>query len=723
MRIERRVVWMGLVWALVGAMGVAAGAAVHKLWMFRGGIERLADQLTLDAAPESTLLYDGHDNLVSALFEEHRITVPLDHMSPHLVNAVLVTEDKRFYDHDGLDLRRILMAAVANRRAGAIVQGGSTITQQLVRSILLNREKSYTRKIKEAVLAQRLEERYSKRHILQAYLNRVYFGDGYYGIEAAALGYFGKTAAELDAVESALLAGLIKGPSLYSPTKAPELARNRRDLVLSLMREEGMLTEDEYRRAILLPVNALLTREDRALGTDLHRMRGAEYFRDAVARELIRRFGSEAVYTGGLRVYLTVDRRLQRLAEEAMAARLSRVPRPGHEPLQGALVAIDPATGHVKAIVGGRDFAGSPFNRAMDAKRQPGSAFKPFIFASALESGYAPSTTLEGLDEPIATPQGPWLPNGEHETSSVRLRDALVLSSNRAAAHLLTDIGIPQTVDLVHRFGVTSEMPTVPSLALGTGEMSLFELTSAYTVFANRGRWRHPALIRRVLDRYGREIYRAPDTERQVITEATAYLMTSMMADVVARGTAATARSSGVRFSAAGKTGTSQSFADAWFVGYTPRLVTGVWFGYDHPQTIMNRGFASVIAVPVWARFMSAAHADLDDAWFEMPGSLTRVTLCRLSGQLATERCRLPVIDPPQYDPENPLIPAVSTVRQGGVYEELRLVTRMPQTCMLPHTDAVWPEEHDGEPVTFDREPPERPIQVPTSLPGIRPPR
>jgi membrane peptidoglycan carboxypeptidase len=178
-----------------------------------------------------------------------------------------------------------------------------------------------------------------------------------------------------------------------------------------------------------------------------------------------------------------------------------------------------------------------------------------------------------------------------------------------------------------------------------------------------------------------------------------------------------------VRFSAAGKTGTSQSFADAWFVGYTPRLVTGVWFGYDHPQTIMNRGFASVIAVPVWARFMSAAHADLDDAWFEMPGSLTRVTLCRLSGQLATERCRLPVIDPPQYDPENPLIPAVSTVRQGGVYEELRLVTRMPQTCMLPHTDAVWPEEHDGEPVPFDREPPERPIQVPTSLPGIRPPR
>ena len=722
MTIERRAVWMTLVWALIGAMGVAAGAAVHKLWLFRDGIERLADQLTLDAGPESTLLYDGNDNVVSALFEEHRITVRLDEMSPHLVNAVLVTEDKRFYDHDGLDLRRIVMAAVANRRAGEIVQGGSTITQQLVRSVLLNREKSYDRKIKEALLAQRLEERYSKHDILEAYLNRVYFGDGYYGIEAAALGYFGKTSAELDAVESALLAGLIKGPSLYSPTRAPELARKRRDLVLSLMHSEGMLTKDEYRSAIVLPVGALLA-SDRAPGTDLHRIRGAEYFRDAVARELIRRFGSEAVYTGGLRVYTTLDRSLQRLAEETMAARLSRGPRPGREPLQGALVAIDPRTGHVKAIVGGRDFAESPFNRAIDAKRQPGSAFKPFIFATALESGYAPSTTLDGLDEPIPTAQGPWLPGGEHETSSVRLRDALVLSSNRAAAHLLKDVGITQTVDLVHRFGVTSEMPTVPSLALGTGEMSLFELTSAYTVFANRGRWRHPSLIRRVVDRYGRELYRAPGTERQVITEATAYLMTSMMADVIARGTAANARSSGVKFSAAGKTGTSQSYADAWFVGYTPRLVTGVWFGYDHPQTIMNRGFASVIAVPVWGRFMAAAHKDLDTAWFEMPGSLTKVTLCRLSGQLATDRCHLPVMDPPQYDAENPLMPAVATVREGGVYEELRLVTRMPQPCMLPHTDAaLYDQYEDHNAVPFDDEPLDRPIQVPASLPGIRPP-
>jgi penicillin-binding protein 1A len=578
------------------------------------------------------------------------------------------------------------MAFVANQRAGDIVQGGSTITQQLVRSILLSREKSYLRKAKEAILARRLEEQYSKRDILQSYLNRVYFGDGYYGIQAAALGYFGKSAAELDAVESALLAGLIKGPSLYSPTKAPELARKRRDLVLSLMHDQGMLNDQDYQTAVALPVTATLAPSDRS--ADPRRMHGGEYFRDAVTRELIHRFGSEAVYTGGLRVYTTLDRRLQALAEETVAARLGRMPR-GREPLQGALVAIDPSTGFVKAVVGGREFDESPFNRALDAKRQPGSAFKPFIFAMALESGYAPSTQLDGLDQPIQTAQGPWLPGGEHEAPSVRLRDALVVSSNRAAAHLLQEVGINRTLDLVHRFGVSSQLPNVPSLALGTGELTLFELTSAYGVFANRGVWREPTMIRRVVDRYGREIYRAPDTQRQVITEATAYLMTSMMADVVDRGTASSARATGFRLAAAGKTGTSQSYTDAWFVGYTPALVTGVWVGYDKPRMIMDRGFASVVAVPVWARFMTAALRGARNEWFDMPGSLMKVKLCKISGLLATDRCNLPVVEYAPFDPNHPDAPAAPVEREGGVYDELRHVTRLPDTCPLPHGVAI----------------------------------
>ena len=691
MSIGRRTVGMALVWTLILTLGVATGATVRWLWDLRVSVERHAAQLTLDTGPESTLIYDGRDHLVSALFEEHRITVPVEEISPHLISAVLVTEDRRFYHHNGIDVRRIIMAALANARAGAIVQGGSTITQQLVRSMLLSREKSYTRKLKEAVLAMRLEERYSKEAILEAYLNRVYFGDGFYGIEAAALGYFGKTAAELDAVESAMLAGLIKGPSLYSPTKAPELARERRDLVLALMMKHGRLSEQEYRTAVTMPVKAQLVTPDDASGSNLHRTHGGEYFRGAVARELIERFGVEAVYTGGLRVYTTMDRRLQQLAEETMTTRLNRALARGGDSLEGALVAIEPTTGFVKALVGGRDFRATPFNRATDARRQPGSAFKPFIWAMALESGYAPSTLIEGLDDPIPTPQGPWLPGGEHETGSARLREALVSSSNRAAAHLLKEVGIHRTMDLVRRFGISSTMPAVPSLALGTGEVSLFELTAAYTVFANRGRWRQPTMIRKVLDRDGREIYRAPGTERPVISEATAFVMTSMMADVVDRGTARAARANGLTFAAAGKTGTSQSYADAWFVGYTPNLVTGVWFGYDTPRTIMKRGYAGVVAVPVWAKFMTAAHAGLKNEWFDMPGSLSKVKLCRLSGQLATERCRLPVIEPPRYDPDNPLTPVTSAIREGGVFDELRHNTRTPEPCSLWHSEAVQP--------------------------------
>ena len=701
MRIERRTAGMTLVWALIMVMGVATGAVVHRLAHLRNDIERLADQLTLDMGPQSTLIYDGDDHLVSALFEEHRIGISLDEISPHLINAVLVTEDRRFYDHDGIDIRRIIMAAIANLRAGEIVQGASTITQQLVRSVALSREKSFTRKFKEAVLAMRLEERHSKREILEAYLNRVYFGDGFYGIEAAALGYFGKAAAELDAIESATLAGLIKGPSLYSPTRAPELARERRDLVLSLMRDHDMLTEREYAAAITVPVTALLVDKEQPAAINLQRTRGGEYFRDAVARELIERFGAEAVYTEGLRVYTTLDQRVQQIAEETIAKRLSRGARTDRDPLEGALVAIEPSTGYVKALVGGRDFRETPFNRAIDARRQPGSAFKPFIWAMPLESGYAPSTTIEHLDEPIATPQGPWLPGGEHETSSARLREALVRSSNRAAVHLLNEVGIHRTVDLVRRFGISSEMPPVPSLALGTGEVSLLELTAAYGVFANEGKWRQPILIRKVLDRQGREIYRAPGVERRVISEATAYVMTSMMADVIDRGTAYTARTSGFKFPAAGKTGTSQAYADAWFVGYTTHLVTGVWFGYDQPQTIVKRGYASVVAVPTWARFMAAAHEGLENDWFDMPRSVTKVTLCRLSGQLATDRCDLPVLEPPRYDPDNPLMPVTATLREGGVYEELRNVTRMPEPCSLPHGNGLHRHvEVDGDAVT-----------------------
>ena len=408
---KQRTAMMTVAWAVLIVVGLATGLAVHRLWSFRSDVEKLADRLTLDVGPESTLLYDKDNNLISALYEEHRIAVRLDEMSPHLINAVLVIEDRRFYDHDGIDIRRILAAAVANQQAGEIVEGGSTITQQLVRSMLLGREQTYSRKIKEAILARRVEERYSKQAILEAYLNRVYFGDGYYGVEAAAIGYFGKPVSELDVAEAATLAGLVKGPSVYSPTKNPEACRKRRDLVLDEMRAAGMLNDQEFQQAASVPVKALLARGDRTGVADPRHARGAEYFRDAVSRELADRFGAEAVYTGGLRVYTTLDRDLQRLAENVIASRLRGLSR-GSDPLQGALVAIEPQTGFVRALVGGRSFKESPYNRAIDASRQPGSAFKPFVYAAALEAGFSPGSVIEGLDQPIPTQQGPWLPAG-----------------------------------------------------------------------------------------------------------------------------------------------------------------------------------------------------------------------------------------------------------------------------------------------------------------------
>ena len=521
-------------WVVVVAAGFAAGVATQQLWTLRQEIEELAGRITLDGSPASTLLFDANDELVSALFVEHRLPVRLESVSPDLVNAVLVVEDRRFYEHGGIDWRRVVKAAVENARAGEIVQGGSTVTQQLVRATSLKTEKSYRRKFKEAVLARRLEEGHSKREILEAYLNRVYFGDGYYGVQAASMGYFGKPASNLEPVEAALLAALIKGPSLYSPTKAPARARARRDLVLAQMRAEGALNRSDHEKARALSIDAIVTSKGGSGAADLRSVPGAEYFRDAVTRELIERFGEEATFTGGLRVYTTLDQELQRVAEEV--SRLPRVRAPDSESLQAAFVAIDAETGFVKVIVGGRDFRESPFNRAIDARRQPGSTFKPFIFARALEMGLSPSSRLDNLDVPILTTEGPWLPHDHHDTSTLRLRDALVQSSNRAAAHLLQRVGVYSTLNLVERFGIKSALPAVPSLALGTGEVSLFELTSAYSVFANHGVWREPTTIRRVEDRHGRVLYRAAGVARRVISEATAYQMTSMMADVLNRG-------------------------------------------------------------------------------------------------------------------------------------------------------------------------------------------
>lgn len=655
-----------LIRTLLIVASVAVAVVLHSIWLIKQDVDAVAARFTLDPGPQSTLIYDAKDNVISALYREHRIPVTLEEMSDPLVRAVLVTEDRRFYDHHGVDVWRITASLVANFRRGRIVQGGSTITQQFVRGAFLDRSRTYSRKIREAWLAHRLESKFSKRAILQAYLNHVYFGDGYYGVQAASLGYFAKPASAINPAEAATLAALINRPSGYGLRKTPARVRDRRDWVLRQMYQAGQLDAAGFGQAIAIPVAATLASAQRRADVDPAGVSHGPYFASLVHEFLYEQFGVERALAGGLRVFTTLDSDVQRFAEESVRKRLAELDKrpPKDGPLQAALVAIEPSTGFVRALVGGRDFAESPFNRATSAKRQPGSAFKPFVFAAALEAGFSPGSTIDGLDADIPSSSGAYLPGGEHELESTTLRSALVHSSNRAAVHLLQRVGLGATIDLANRVGLQA-MPAVPSLALGTGEVSLLNLTSAYTAFANGGVLQEPVFVRRVEAADGRVLYRGESTGRLVLSESTAFLMASMLSDVVNHGTGYTARQHGFRLPAAGKTGSTDDHTDAWFVGFTPRLAAGVWIGFDRPQPIMRRGFASVVAVPAWARFMKDATVGSKAEWIMRPPGVSHIRRCRASGGLASEFCEL----------------------TGDVDNDLVSIGRAPDPCTL-HTSA-----------------------------------
>lgn len=598
---------------------------------------------------QSTTLFDAHDKPAFTIFKEQRIELPLSKMSPNLVKAVVSVEDQRFYEHGGVDAIRVAGAVLANLEAGRRAEGGSTITQQLARLSFLTRDKTYRRKVKEIVLASYIEREYHKNDILEMYLNKVYFGDGLYGVEAAAQGYLGKSASDLTVDEAALLAGLIQSPSSYAPTGNLDRALARRAVVLQTMVSSGVIDAQTAERAKTAPVklvNALEVNESNGL-----------YFKEAVRRELVERFGWPRVSQGGLRVYTTLDTDLQRIAEALVEKSLLEIEnrrgfaypsrtkvgkvKEGSAPdyLQGALISIDPTTGYIRTLVGGRDFDESRFNRAIQAKRQAGSAFKPFVFAAALESGQSPASLITRLNDPILTAQGEWVPEDEHsDAPSMTLRTALRTSSNRAAVQLLNTVGIPTAVDYAQRLNVGTP-PSVPSLALGAGDVTLASLTAAYGAFANGGIVRRPVLIRRVEDADGNVLYNDPGKAERAVSEATAFLMASMLSDVINAGTAYRARQSGFVLPAAGKTGTTNDYMDAWFVGFTPKLVTGVWIGFDQPKTIIRNGYAGEIAVPLWAGFMKVATKDDKPEWLTKPASVTSVNVCRISGKLPGSGC------------------------------------------------------------------------------------
>jgi 1A family penicillin-binding protein len=641
--VMRRSVVVTAVLALTIAAWSAGVRAVLIAESIVDELDRAKVLANLSPRPEATIVYDRYDRPAFTFFVEQRIAVPLDRVSHTMIDALLAVEDRRFFSHHGMDPVRIAGAAWRNVRAGRIVEGGSTITQQLARASLSS-ARTYDRKIREILLAAQIEQRYTKAQILEQYLNTVYLGDGYYGVEAASEGYFGKTASDLDLHEAALLAALVRSPSSDSPSIAPARALKRRNLVLRLMRREGRLSDEQFRSASSMP----LPRDGRHINDGVAAAVAANgpdsglYFQEEVRRQLFSLFGADKVLRGGLRVHSTYDPELQRQAEAAVTARIAEIrkTRAAARDLQGSFVAMDPISGDVRALVGGWDFKASSFNRATQAHRQAGSAFKPIIYAAAIERGYSPGTLLHDLDSPIAAGDETWLPSGGHEDSEYTLRAALKMSSNRAAAQLLQQIGVSTAVYYAQRLGIESQLPLVPSLALGTGEVTLLELTTAYTAFANRGSVAAPRLITRVDDGSGATILTISERHTQAISTTTAYLMSSMLSDVISSGTGSAARAAGFKLPAAGKTGTTDNYADAWFVGYTPHLVAGVWFGLDQPAPIMRGGFAGIVAAPVWGRFMKTATSHDKADWYAMPSDVEKVTICRSSGARATDACK-----------------------------------------------------------------------------------
>jgi len=561
--------------------------------------------------------------------DEQRHDVPMAAISPHLQHAFVAVEDHRFFLHPGVDPIALARAAYRNVREPGTVEGGSTITQQLARTLFLSNRKSYLRKAREAVLSVLIEAQLTKQQILELYLNRIYLSAGIYGVEAMSRGVFGKAARDLSLAESALIAGLARAPATLSPWSNLDGAIERSHVVLARMRQGGFITEAQEREARRARLRVRPYRSD---GDARHGYAKAflrQRFRDE--------FGGD--HPPDWRVDTTFVAALQDAAEGAVERGLGRFGKPG---LQAALVAIDPHTGNVLALVGGRDYQRSAFNRASRSRRQPGSAFKPFVFAAALERGLSPVSVLTGLDR--IRPQGPdeWTPRNVRDDGpdSLTLRAALLESDNRAATLLQQRVGSRRVLSVASRAGL-DDLPDVPSLALGTGLVTPLAMTAAFSMFPNGGLAVRPRDITRVLDADGGTALQQPVEAERVVSSETAFQMVSMLGDVVDRGTGSPVRRLGVRFPVGGKTGTTDDFKDAWFVGFSPSLVVGVWVGFDQPATIGRDAYGSRYALPIWADFMQRAARVRAPGAFERPARLHDETLCAISYSRPVDGCPL----------------------------------------------------------------------------------
>ena len=579
-------------------------------------------------------VYDDEGGVIDEFFLEDRKIIDIKDVPEVVCEAFVASEDSRFYQHEGLDIQSIFRAMFKNIEAGHIVQGGSTITQQVAKMMYLSPEKKYIRKLKEAILAYKIDKYLSKEEILNLYLNQIYLGHGTYGIESASKAYFGKSATELTLPEAALLAGLPKAPSTYSPFLYFERSKQRQLYVLSRMFENGYISKEEMEKAADTKLE---------LGEIELKEKIAPYFVESVRRYVQEKYGGDVLYKEGLSIYTTLDSEAQKEANEAMEKGLTELEerqKYEHGLVQGALICMDVKTGAIRAMVGGRDFSKSEFNRVTQARRQPGSAFKPLIYTAAFDKGFNPSSVF--VDSPIVvedmtSEDGMWRPRNfdERFLGPITLRTALVHSRNIVTVKILQEIGVNYAASYAANMGITSPITRTLSLALGSSGVTLEELVRAYGVLANRGKKVTPYLIKKIVDRTGNVFEENELEAEQVIDPRIAFMTTYIMRDVVQSGTGRRVKSIGRPV--AGKTGTSNDFRDAWFIGFTPSLITGVWVGFDQGISLGKHEVGGRAAAPIWLYFMNKVLKDTPVESFSTPEGIVFMRVDAKTGKLSTD--------------------------------------------------------------------------------------
>lgn len=639
-------------------IGTGVLLAIMVLLYQRCGIAGCPDVERLNGymPDEASIIVDHNAEEIGKLYLTRRTVVGLDSMPKHVPAAFIAIEDRRFYDHGGVDWRRVFGAAYSNVKALGIEEGSSTITMQLARNVFPDKlpahKKTMFRKIAEVRVARAIEKKFTKDEILELYLNQIYFGQGAWGIEAASQEYFGKSAVKLTLPEAAMLAALPRAPSRLNPRSNRQLALEGRKVVLDRMVEEEMISAEQAAEA----ADARLRLRQGKLKVNEQ----APYFVEAVRNILEAELG-DAIYSEGYTIHTTLDRKMQRVVEEELNRQLLAVERGayggfrhmtfaaaradtadderGTKYLQGVALFMDTKTGDIRALIGGRSYDDSEFNRALLAKRQPGSAFKPFVYAAAFDQGYAPTHRL--MDRPlrlVIDRRNVWEPKNYDGSYSdvVTMRQALAQSKNIPTVRLATEIGVPRVIDMARQMGLSGRIPAVPSVVLGSAEVTPIEMTAAFAAFANLGDRPEPRFVTKVVDRSGNIVWSSEVSRQRVIEPTTAFLTTSLMQDVVDRGTATAVRAVGYTDPAAGKTGTTNDAADIWFIGFTPDIVGTIWVGFDARKSIVSRATGGEVAAPVWGRVMRRMNLR-SRGWAPPPGIEMRMV--DEYGNLLGENC------------------------------------------------------------------------------------